>query len=363
MRVPHVSVLARLSASIVAVVIILAAFDFSIGHLLERSGIVSDAIDIQSPAALVTKATYTARFQGRRIVLIGDSLVVGEAMALSGNRDWRRHTLSVALEEELSARTPERPVLVMNLGMNGAVPADVEALVGAMLPQKPDVIVLDVSLRSFSLDFAEGAARNSRTWLADGLQLTASGRLPALSGERGFEALVTRLMTNSWRTYQMRDFVRSRWLDGEPRDVVKRLRERLERDNLTNHADTNEMMLLMRVRKRYASSTLDYSNTQFAALMRTIAKMRVAGQHAVIFYAKENPRLLAGLMDEERYATMLHELEEAIVGASGPEITYLGPLADLHAGNYLDHVHVDAQGYGIYARHLAMEIARLQGHQ
>ena len=61
---------------------------------------------------------------------------------------------------------PDRPVLVMNLGINGALPQDLLRLSGLVASCRVDLLVMDVGMRAFSSDFAAADAQWSRSWLA-----------------------------------------------------------------------------------------------------------------------------------------------------------------------------------------------------
>src|SRR5256885_8527017 len=84
----------------------------------------TEVVELRSPEALAAKLEYLRTFDGYKCVLLGDSIIVGASMREHGDADWRAHTLNVLLEERLREVLPGRPVLVMNLGSNGAVPAD-----------------------------------------------------------------------------------------------------------------------------------------------------------------------------------------------------------------------------------------------
>jgi hypothetical protein len=342
-----------------AVAVVLFLVDILVAGRLESSSLATDVIDIQTPSAFAAKARRLAEFRGKKIILLGDSLVAGQVMREHGDTKWRRHTLSALLQRHFD-RTERGKTLVMNLGMNGIQPADLETQVEALLPMQPDVIVIDISLRSFSKDFAAADKVYSRPWLRPGLALDAKGQLLQVAGEGGLGGALDRALFNSWITYRIRDMVRSRLLQGEPRDLAQGLRTWLESAGASKAiaGPAAEMRLLLQVRGRYASATLEPGNPQLDAWGRMLSKLEAAGQRAIVFYATESPRLLPSLIDREDYDRLLAELDGTVRRHGGERVTYLAANPGIPDEMFLDHVHVDVRGNRIYAESLLQAMAR-----
>lgn len=336
-----------------SVAVILLLVDVLIARpTMAASSLATDVIDIQTPAALVAKTRNIAAFRGQKVILLGDSLVAGQVMREHGDPNWRQNTLSAVLQNRFDA-VHRDGTLVINLGMNGILPADIETLANALLPLRPDMLVIDISLRSFSRDFALPDTMNSRAWLKTGFKLDQAGGLAADAGRSGLEAVIDRFMLNTWTTYRMRDLVRARFLGGAPRDVVSRLRSRVEgAGDAPVSGPAAEMRLLLQVRGRYATSSLDPDNPQFAAWVRLMRKLRAANQKTIVFYATESPRLLPSLMDSEQYVPLVAKLKETVEREGGPAVTYLEANRALTDDQFLDHVHVDKAGNEIYGASL-----------
>jgi hypothetical protein len=277
--------------------------------------------------------------------------------------------MSAELQARFDAVKPTKPkrpdggssdTLVLNLGMNGMLPADLETLVDSLLPIRPDRLVIDVGLRSFSADFTKHDTLYSRSWLrpssAGGGLLFDKRGLLAQSGQTG---AIERVLLNNWATYRVRDILRARYIGGEPAGVVSRLRDELEgKSGGADGGPGAEMRLLMQVRSRYASANLDPANLQVAAFSRMIRKMKAANQRAVVFYATESPRLRGSLMEPQDYDPLITKLRQLVEAEGGGLVTYLPANLGLDDSMFLDHVHVDAKGNRIYAETLFNALKR-----
>lgn len=347
----------RLALCTIAVVAVLAAVELVMRKSALPAKLAADIVDIQTPATLAAKVRQLASTPGRKVLLLGDSLVAGRVMAEHGDKDWREHTLSADLQRRFDSLDGD-PVTVVNLGMNGLLPADMETLVDALLPLKLDAIVIDTSLRSFSRDFAVEGAVNSRSWLKPGLEFRKDGSILRLPGPNKFQAKLEQRLLNHWTTYRLRDVLRARLLGGELRDVLQGARDEMGKA-AGGDAAAAEMRLLLQVRGRYGSASLDVSNPQYAAWVRMLEKLKAANQKTVIFYATENPRLLGSLMEAGSYKRLTEQLRRSVTRYGEP-FSYLVPNPDLVDGMFLDHVHVNANGNRLYGERICAEIARCQ---
>ena len=341
---PFLKALARIAFGVAVGFVLL---DLVLGAFLQRSGLLFDVVDIQSPATLFAKLDALRRFEGNRVVVLGDSLVYGRAMEDHGDANWRDHTLAESLQREIEATSPDLPTLVLNLGMNGLLPADLEQVLRLVVPLTPDLVVLDLSLRSFSADFEPQATRMSRPWLAD-MSIDANGRLRASDGVHSF-------LVNHWLLYRVRDFLQWRLFDGEPRAALARLRGRIDA-RLGGGGETGGpdelFVLLLKVKKRYHGVRLGPENPQLAALERSLSLLEATGTKTLIFYARESPSLLPRFADGEAYARELARLEQTVRRHTGANLVYRPPLETLESRHYVDHIHLTAEGYAVLARHL-----------
>jgi lysophospholipase L1-like esterase len=316
---------------------------------LDGPDLIKQPVEIASPATLYAKLVAFRDFRGPKWVVLGDSLVYGHALAEHGYPDWRNQVLTAQLERRLSA-AQGGPVLVLNLGMNGLLPVDLERLMPLVVPLAPDLVLFDVTLRSLSAEFSAPGDSASRPWLAD-MRIDASGTLH--TGASGsIDDLLRRWLVEHFILYRLRDFLQMYVLDGTPREAVRAFHERLNRALKGRDGADEGLLLLLKAKNRYARINLDASNPQLTALRRSLAYLAAAHQKTIVFYATENPRLLPGLTDIERHKSLLAGLERIIAAEGGRLTAYQPPLDELTPEHFLDHVHLNPVGYGILSSHL-----------
>src|SRR5437763_16600482 len=151
----------RAACSAATLALTLTGLDLVVGTCVRATALPDRVVDIQHPATLAAKLDRLRAVPGPKVVLLGDSLVYGGTLAEHGDRDWRAHGLGEQLAAELRDR-PGWPPFVMNLGIHGARPADLEYLIPLVMASGVDWIVFDVHLRPFSSDFSPPDRQMSR---------------------------------------------------------------------------------------------------------------------------------------------------------------------------------------------------------
>ena len=338
---------------------ILVAFiivDAAIWLATRTTSLLQDVVDIQTPATLYAKLNYFRGFDGRRIAFLGNSVVYGRRMEEAGNSNWRAHTIPSHVETLLRAAFPQQNILTMNLAMNGALPADLEQAVRLISPLRPDCIVADISLRAFSADFAAETNRYSRNWLRymqidNSFDLHTSDPGWDLTGR--IEARLRDLALSYWGLYRMRDFVQWRVFNSEPSEAVRRFRDWLDQRLSAKSPDVadplDDMLLMMKAKNRHDSVTLGDENPQVIALRHTLDRLATDKQCAVFFYATEEKKQLAQLMDPQRYQKLQSELKQIFTPYADRGITFIPPLDSLKSEFYLDYGHLDDAGNAMVA--------------
>lgn len=322
---------------------------FAAGDLGLRAAVgpaeLASPVPITSAAVLDGALDGLRRADGLRVALLGDSVVYGRALEEHGG-DWRSGELASRLGERLDAT-------VVNLAMEGSVPADQERLVEHVLAAGVDLVVLDVSLRSFSADFAEGGL--SRDWLAMEPGAVVDGG-PGVGG--AVEGGLARVAHRAWLLPRYRSWLQARYLGGPPKAAVKRARDAAN-DWLLGAAEPSEdealeaeLMLMLKAKGRYASVALD-GHPQLEAMERLVRRLAEAGTPTILFYATESPSMLPQLVDEARHRQQLGELERRLAAAGGERVVWLGFEDDLPASHFLDHVHRSDEGLAALADRVA----------
>ncbi len=340
--------------------VLLALADAGLRVAVERSGWLADAVDIQTPAILCAKLDWFRRFAGYKVALIGDSVVFGHSLAEHGDRLWRQHNLAPLLEERIRRQRPHDAVLVMNLGLNGALPADLDRMREFLTGCGPDLLVCDVGLRSFSADFTPPKARYSRPWLAE-MSYVPGRPFAAPSEGREVEAAAARLALRCWSLLTYRDFVQYRWLDGPPRQAMINLRLRLNSLLGAAAPGDDEMVLLLQSQRRFQGINLAVDNPQRQALEHMLRALADARQKTLLFYTKEDPARIENLIDAPRYRALRAKLDGLIAGCTSADLVYLPPVDALRHEHYLDHTHLTYAGYQVLVEQMWPRLRPLVG--
>jgi hypothetical protein len=342
---------------IAPVAVILFLLDLGIVFVERNSDLLKAEVDIQTPATLFEKLRYLHGLEERHVVFLGDSVVYGRRMEEAGDRNWRAHTIAAHTERLLRASTPDRRVRALDLGMNGALPTDLEQMTRLVLVARPDCIVYDVNLRSFSADFVAEKDRASRPWIAGmtidaGFDIVTSREGLPLTAQ--FETAMRDLAISHWRLYGLRDFLQWLIFDGEPESATRRLRTWLDgmlRTAPGEAADPtlDDVVLMLKAKARYGSVFLDPNHPQVQALKRTLDLLASRKQCAVFFYATEDKARLAELIAPERYRVLLDQLGLIFAPYASQGIVYIPPLDGLESELYIDYGHLKDPGNAFVA--------------
>lgn len=354
------SFLVRLLAIAALLLFMIASVDLAVRKSFEATSLLEDAVEIDSPRTLYAKLDALRNFQGLKVAVLGDSLVYGHSLAEHGVSDWHRQNLTAILAKQIEEKSQGQPVMVMNLGMNGALPADIQHLVRVLLDAKPDVVIFDVTLRSFSSEFAKPDTQNSRAWLGK-IDLSRQGSLQIGGPNQKPLEWVESFLTNHWFLYRVRDFLQWRFLDASPRDFVSRLRGRVnQRLGASQKASTeDELLLLLKAKQRYSSVDLTTVNPQWRAFNDILLRLESVNQKTVVFYATENPDAVSELLPPDRHATFIGKIAEKVAEHSKKtDIVFLPPLSSLNPDMFLDHVHLTAAGFRVLSSALIEKAGR-----
>ena len=315
-------------------------------------------IDIQTPNQLLIKLRQLQRFEGCKIVLLGDSLVYGGILKDFGDDDWREHTLTPLLQERFSAAYPGKKTLVMNLGINGALPADIECLTKLVVPCRPDLVILGTHLRHFSADFATESTSMARPWLRD-LHYEGGGfihyRPAGGSPRRGWNHSAAEWLGNRLSLIRNRDTIQSLITHSSWPERMADARRRLQGGDPAaspSKVERDPMILLLQSKKRLSTVNLGEDHCQVKACRRTLAYLKNQEQKTVVFYVKENPDQVDSVIDEEDHQRLHAQLVGLVHESAGPHFRYVPPIPELPASYFLDLSHVNHAGYEIIASSL-----------
>lgn len=320
----------------------------------QRRLIDETVLDPQSPTMLYARLDKLRQHQGLRVAVIGDSVILGRSLQEHGDPQWLEHSLVSALQRRFERAYPDRNVLVMNLGMNGALPCDLAALSRQLEAVKPDIVIADIGLRAFSDDFVKPAAQYSRGWMSD-WHVNADGRF-ARTAPHDKPVDPVELGLSNWavdhsRAYALHNALQHDLLGSAPKPLAISLRQGLQNwltPPSTPSDDDNpfgaDSLLLMQAGNRFSSIKIDAERPQEAALVELLKRARQKNWALLLFYAREDPPQRKQIMSDKLYTARRQALRELIAPHLDDRRRYHDGETQLESAHYLDFVHIDGEG-------------------
>jgi hypothetical protein len=255
------------------------------------------------------------RYNGFKVVVLGDSVVHGDAVESSYD------TLPACIFAELQELLPEKNIKVFNMGLAGASPAEVFFILDALEGSGVDLFIYDINIGWFSRK--KVLEHQSLTELKGSLSsrdLKDLGIEPIEVTDTPAEKWLSNSIFSHWRLYQYRVLL-NYWLFGKP------LREKLEEAKKDPHmlvpfAENNSPeTLAMRAawkeknwdgkldpaKGRVGSVCLGDNNKQWLFYRMLTGEIRKKELTAVFFTTPRNYRLLDlyGMIDRPAYSRNL----------------------------------------------------------
>ncbi len=335
----------------------------------QRRLIDETVLDPQSPTMLYVRLEKLRQHQGLRVAVIGDSVILGRSLQEHGDPQWFEHSLVSALQRRFEQAYPDRDVLVMNLGINGALPCDLAALSRQLAAVKPDIVIADIGLRAFSDDFVKPKNQFSRNWMLSWALLEGEEffRVPPIILENlttfntcplprervdSIELKISDYAVNHSRAYALHNALQQDLLGSAPKPATIALRQRLQKwltpppppstdDDNPFGADS---LLLMQAGNRFSSIKIDPQRPQEAALVELLERARQQNWALLLFYAREDPPQRKQILNDKLYTARRQALRELIAPHLDDRRRYNDGETHLESAYYLDFVHIDAVG-------------------
>jgi lysophospholipase L1-like esterase len=326
---------------------------------VKSSGLERTPVDVQT--SLIYRARldgfFAAPARGPRAVLLGDSLVFGANLQKQLGERWQWSTLPAQFERVMRAHDPASRAL--NLGVNGILFSDLVCVVRDVLARAPELLVIGVSPRPFSSEFATAGAESARPFLCPA---AASGTLARLN--QSASSLAYALLP----AYRYRDLWQFRAFDSTPR---KRLVSTVlsataaigeppaDPEDAEEQAELTAMMQSVRAAQRYNSLEVRPSHPQARALRQLLAELSAQrSTRVLVFYLHENLAPIEAQLDVPHYQDSARRFSELVSQglAGAPRARFTTLDARGFSGEYTDHIHLTARGYARLAERLAAEL-------
>lgn len=335
--------------AILSFVVLFASAGMAAQYWAGLAGVAKQSTDIVTPDIYIAKLRQLSAVHPS-VALIGDSQIVGEAMAQNGDRHWRRHTLDRVLESKLRQRTGLETTQIVNFGANGLLPTDLEFMVRDALDQSVDTVAFNVSLRFLSADFDQPKDEQSRVWLRDLCRHDAIVRGCGLAGLSSYVPM-----------YDLSAVLQQQYLGGPLQGAIPRAAKDLYQRWLAKSDDviTNAMLLLVQARSRFKSVAFDENRKQVRALQRTFEAIESRHARALVFYSVEEPLQFDQIMPRGDADAVRSGLLAWLKSFQSDRVRIVGADYKIPARHYLDYLHLDDGGYVLLADNLLDPLAAL----
>ena len=341
---------------------IFAAAEITTHILVSSIGLADRPVDIQAADTLCAKVERVRRHSGPRIVVLGDSLAYGAALGDQGDKEWRNHDLASAIKAALgsSGSLGSRP-LVMNLGLNGGLPADQLAILRMFDGVKLDAVIITTAIRSYATDFAAKGTAHSRPWLADVTTAGLPGCRLRKPNDAAGDAWAAGQFGRISELYRSRGLIQANLFGGSLRDANESMRASFKLRTAKGSppdlmatlglGSGGVLQTLMLAKTRFQKISFATPHAQVEATKALITEAGRAATRAVFIYGTENPKVLPQILSNSSYVQARSDLK-ALFEARPANVAYLDTVKPAPK-DYIDYVHVNRDGYRLMAAEIA----------
>lgn len=300
---------------------------------------------------LLTASSYIAKWQSsgkletNRIVILGDSVALGDTLRLHGDANWRQHNLGAALHEAMAKRGRDAPI--SNFAGNGLRPADIEATFRDLVANGTRRFVIVMGLRGFSADFETAPNQYEHPWRRKVSLSCGSWLCKSPDGKIHLLTQTSAMLSRLWITRGAIELWIGRFVGSLPKDLVTRFRTLGQ----TSSVD-DDLMLTFQANRRYQSVAVEDFRIQTQALRALLTHASEQKVSVVLAYATENPRYQESLGS----ADIINQARKALasLAAQHPQtVIWLGPDEEVTNTEYLDFIHPNRTGYQRLAERIA----------
>lgn len=344
-----------------AALVSLAFFALNLAMLaaVHSYGLWRPPIDVQSRTAYQARvAAFFNEPATARAVFLGDSLVFGSQLKTEHGNTWPERTLSARFAARAKSAGKGR-YAALNLGINGVLFSELDCVASEVLAHKPELLFINLSARPFSADFRVPTKESERAFLC-----------PARAGlrERAHDTLATQVMLGL-PVLRFREIAQVALLGNTPREhllsssdawlaklpsAAKRSDDESDEDDAELAEVMREMAWRTKAAARYNTISVSTSHPQAAELARLLRRLSAQKEtEVVLFYLRENLTPLEGQLDLPHYRVETAKFE-ALVRSQlrGSAVHFVVVPSEPLADHYVDHIHLDAQGYDMLAQTL-----------
>jgi len=302
---------------------------------LEKSGLLyrhlNPVVALTSRPEAEARLRYVARQTA--VVALGDSVLGPTALMQARRQGARASSLATRLRDEAAASGDT----FVNLGADGLLLPDLDALTDDLLASKPSGVLLLLNVRMFAPEYASGESTFSRPYLQ-------AGHLPKDASEKVELALFRH--SPLFRTTRL---LRTLWYHPSQKETFQRLLEKvfhLESDEELQHA-----ALVMKTAPFY-SNVWGVEEAPLLALQNLLGKLSASKVPVLVVLTPQNPSFLGARFDALKFEKNRQTLQATVRPFLRAGLTYEDWSGRLSAASFLDHCHLKPEANALLARDL-----------
>lgn len=300
------------------------------GFLYDR---MNPVVDITSRPETMDRLRWGSD-QPQPLYLLGDSVLGPTAMTQKRLPDSRSNSLSHHLD--LLARSSG--ACAVNLGCDGLLLTDIEALTEYLGQGGPKRVLLLLNFRMFAPEFESGKTSVSRPYLnLHEVPVDSAARIESFLLRHSALFRVTRLL-------------RTLWYQPSQKDFFQRILENTL--HLESDPDIQQAALVMKVTPYYPSKTWDPKGAPFQSLERVISNLRTHHIPVMVVLTPQNPSFFGKRFDLASFDANRRLLQTFFQKGQAHGFRYLDWATHYPPTDFLDHCHLTAEGNARYAKDL-----------
>lgn len=272
--------------------------------------------------------------QPNSLYLLGDSVLGPTAMTQKRLPDSRSNSLSHRLD--LLARSSR--ACAVNLGCDGLLLTDIEALSEYLGQGKPKSVLLILNFRMFAPEFESGKTSVSRPYL----------NLHEVPGDSA--ARIESFLLRHSALFRVTRLLRTLWYQPSQKDFFQRIFESIL--HLESDPDIQQAALVMKVAPYYPSRVWDLNGAPFQSLEKTLSNLRLLHIPVMVVLTPQNPSFFGKRFDLVSFETNRRLLRAFLQKRQDPGLHYFDWAAHYPPNDFLDHCHLTPEGNARYASDL-----------
>lgn len=293
---------------------------------------------------------------GRRVLVLGDSVLGGSALTEHRVTGARQLTLGSDLKETLEGRGSP----LVTLAADGALLPDLLALTKEAFPGEVNApppqgqVLLLLNFRMFAQDFTSGPKALSRVFLKADLPaafLPSLGKDPKRTEETDLSDRLYVFLCQHCFLFRETQTAKTLWYYPTQKDFFQHVLERVLGAPKEDE-DLAEASLKLKIAPYYQAFRWPADGLPYQSLRFLLERLKSAGIPVKVVLTPQNPGFLGDYVDKSSFEANRKGLARFMKDQAFPELDYEDWSGRYPPSLFLDHCHLTPEGNRAYAKDL-----------